>query len=165
MTQTSTRTPTGTSESTRLALSLLRQLTDTVEQLAGLSDHDLSFPTQHGCAMNGGLRRLLVHNAEHDRMHAGAISSARYAAKQMQESTLPHLTRELIRQRAELVGQLLHMDDALLDAPTPNEAAPNDEWSIRQHVEHVLYWERHSMAQIDSEMRERSLPPDAGDAE
>ena len=41
----------------------------------------------------------------------------------MQESPLSHLTRDLIFQRAELVGQLLHMDDALLDAK-----APNDEW-------------------------------------
>ena len=66
----------------------------------------------------------------------------------MQESPLSHLTRDLIFQRAELVGQLLHMDDALLDAK-----APNDEWSIREHVEHVLYWENNSMMQVASEMK------------
>ena len=136
-----------TSESADLAVRLLRQLADTVEQLSALSDDDLSFPTEHGCAMNGGIRRLLVHNAEHDRMHAGAVSTARYTAKQMQESPLAHLTRDLIRERAELVGQLLQTDDTLLDAKPPN-----DEWSIREHVEHVLYWEDNSMSQVTAEM-------------
>ena len=134
-------------ESAELAVRLLRQLADTVEQLSSLSDADLGYPTEHGCAMNGGLQRLLVHNAEHDRMHAGAVSTARYTAKQMQESSLAHLTRDLIRERAELVGQLLQTDDELLDAKPPN-----DEWSIREHVEHVLYWEHNSMSQVASEM-------------
>lgn len=135
------------SESAELAVRLLRQLADTVEQLSALSDADLGYPTAHGCAMDGGLQRLLVHNAEHDRMHAGAVSTARYTSKQMQESALAHLTRDLIRERAELVGQLLQTDDALLDAKPPN-----DEWSIREHVEHVLYWEDNSMSQLASEM-------------
>ena len=143
-----------TTESTQLALRLLRQLTDTIEQLSELSDDDLAFPTEHGCAMNGGVQRLLVHNAEHDRMHAGAVSTARYTAKQMQESPLAHLARDLIFQRAELVGQLLQMEDSLLDAK-----APNDEWSIREHVEHVLYWEGQlKMSQVASEMRGQASP-------
>ena len=144
-------------ESTELALKLLRQLTDTVEQLAGLSDDDLLFPTKHGCAMNGGLERLLVHNAEHDRMHAGAVSTARYTAKQMQESNLAHLTRDLLHVRMELVGQLLNMNDLLLDAK-----GPSDEWSIREHVEHVLYWEDNSMTQVASEMKAQAGSAAAG---
>ncbi len=139
------------SESRELALRLLRQLTETVEQLSAQSDAELDFPTKHGCAMNGGLRRLLVHNAEHDRMHNGAISTARYSAGRMQESELAKLTTELIRQRAELVGQLLQTDDALLDAK-----GPSDDWSIREHVEHVLYWEQNSMTQVASEMKAQS---------
>ena len=90
-------------------------------------------------------------------MHAGAVSTARYTAKQMQESPLSHLTRDLIFQRAELVGQLLHMDEALLDAK-----APNDEWSIREHVEHVLYWENNSMNQVASEMKSQAGAAAAG---
>lgn len=139
-------------ESTQLAIKLLHQLTDTVEQLSGVTDDDLTFPTEHGCAMAGGLERLLVHNAEHDRMHTGAVSTARFTARQMQESPLAHLTRDLIFQRAELVGQLLHMDDSLLDAK-----APNDDWSIREHVEHVLYWENNSMTQVASEMKAQAV--------
>ena len=134
-------------ESDELALQLLRQLTETVETLLGMEDGDLGFPTTHGCAMNGGIRRLLIHNAEHDRMHTGAVSTARFTAKQMQESELARLTRELIRERAELVGQLLQMPDELLDAK-----APNDEWSIREHVEHTLYWEQNSMTQASTEL-------------
>lgn len=139
--------PTTYRESDELALQLLRQLTETVETLLGMADDDLAFPTTHGCAMNGGIRRLLIHNAEHDRMHTGAVSTARFTAKQMQESELGRLTRELIRERAELVGQLLQMPDELLDAK-----APNDDWSIREHVEHTLYWEQNSMQQASSEL-------------
>lgn len=134
-------------ESDELALQLLRQLTETVETLLGMADDDLAFPTTHGCAMDGGIRRLLIHNAEHDRMHTGAVSTARFTARQMQESELGRLTRELIRERAELVGQLLQMPDDLLDAK-----APNDEWSIREHVEHTLYWEQNSMTQASAEL-------------
>ena len=139
--------PTTHRESDELVLQLLRQLTETVETLLGMADDDLAFPTTHGCAMNGGIRRLLIHNAEHDRMHTGAVSTARFTAKQMQESELGRLTRELIRERAELVGQLLQMPDELLDAK-----APNDDWSIREHVEHTLYWEQNSMQQASSEL-------------
>ena len=136
-------------ESTDLALKLLRQLRESVERLSALGDADLDFDTSHGCAMGGSLRRLLIHNAEHDHMHAGQVTSARFGAKAMLESELGRLTRELIRERAELVGQLLQMDDALLEAK-----APNDEWSVREHVEHVLYWEKDSMDTVVGELRE-----------
>ena len=138
------------SESAGLVLELLREAVASVERLIALDEGDLGFPTEHGCAMDGGIRRLLVHNAEHDRMHAGAVSTARYAARAMQESELGRLARDLLRQRVELAGQLLAMDDGLLDAK-----APNDEWSIREHVEHVLYWERNSMGQIGEELAAR----------
>ncbi len=137
-------------ESAELALELLREATSSVERLVELGEDDLAFPTEHGCAMDGGIRRLLVHNAEHDRMHAGAVSTARYTARAMQESELGRLARDLLRQRVELAGQLLAMDDALLDAK-----APNDEWTVREHVEHVLYWERNSMEQVGRELEER----------
>ncbi len=135
------------SESDRLALQLLEQLTETVRTLLAMDDDDLAFPTTHGCAMNGGVRRLLIHNAEHDRTHTSAMSAARQSARQMQESELARLTQELIRQRAELVGQLLQMPDELLEAK-----APSDDWSIRENVEHILFWENDSMVQASSEV-------------
>ena len=128
-------------ESNRLALALMRQLTETVERLAALSEEDLQRDVDHGCAMDGGLRRLLVHNAEHDRQHAAPISNARQRARQMPEAELPRLIRDLIHQRAEVVALLLALDDNVLDS-TP----PHDGWTVREHVEHLLYWENDSMA-------------------
>ena len=127
-------------ESNRLALALVRQLTETVERLAALSEDDLSRDVDHGCAMDGGLRRLLVHNAEHDRQHAAPISNVRQRSRQMPEAELPRLTRDLIHQRAEVVSLLLGMDDDLLEV-----RPPTDEWTVREHVEHLLYWEDDSM--------------------
>ena len=96
--------------------------------------------------MDGGVRRLLVHNAEHDRMHAGAISNARYEANRMQESELARLLRDWLRERTELVGQLLATDDAVLDL-----SADGDDWTVRQHVDHVLHWERDSVDTVLAE--------------
>jgi hypothetical protein len=127
--------------STQLALELIDQLVRTVRFLASQSDNDLDTGIDHVCAMRGGLRRLLVHNIEHERMHAGAISGARLQASRLQESELARLITDLIRNRAEVVGQLLVMDDSLLDAK-----AENDEWPVRKHIEHLLYWEKDSMA-------------------
>lgn len=136
------------SESTDLALKLLRQLTETVEFLSTLSDKDIDRNIDHVCAMNGNLRRLLVHNAEHERIHAGAISNARFTANDMQESQLARLIGELLRERVEVVRQLLLMDDALLDAKPEN-----DEWTVRKHVEHLLYWEKDSMSAASRDLK------------
>jgi len=140
------------SESRELSLQLLRQMNQTVERLLLLSEEDLGKAVDHVCAMNGGLRRLLVHNAEHERIHAGAISNARFTAKRMQESDFAHLALELMRSRIEVVGQLLFMEDALLDAKPQN-----DEWPIRKHIEHLLYWEKDSM-----DAMVRDLKPERG---
>lgn len=128
-------------ESGQLAVKLMTQLAETVAQLGGQSEADLGRAVDHGCAMDGGLRRLLVHNAEHDRQHAAPISNTRQRARQMPEAELPRLIRDLIHQRAEVIGLLLGMDDDLLDAKPPG-----DEWTVREHVEHLLYWEHDSMA-------------------
>ena len=71
-----------------------------------------------------------------------AISNARTSGGALQESELASLLRE----RAELVGQLLTGPDGVLDL-----VAAGDEWDVREHVEHVLYWERDS---IDTAVRE-----------
>ncbi|MDA0350739.1 MAG: hypothetical protein O3A10_00835 [Chloroflexi bacterium] len=134
------------SETRTLARQLLDSIAETVDRLQQLSDDDLDHACSHGCAMDGGVRRLLVHNLEHDRMHAGAISSARYDGKAMQESELARLLRDWLRERVELAGQLLVSDDAVLGL-----RAKGDEWTVREHVEHVLHWEHDS---VDVVMRE-----------
>ena len=138
------------SESKELALQLLKQMNQTVERLLQFSDEDLGKAVDHVCAMNGGFRRLLIHNAEHERMHAGTISNARFTARRMQESELALLIRELMRHRIEVAGQLLLMEDDLLDTK------PEDgEWPVRQHIEHLLYWEKDSVDAIVRDLRKQ----------
>ena len=137
-------------ETRTLARQLLDSIAETVDRLQALSDADLDRAVSHGCAMDGGLRRLLVHNAEHDRIHAGTVSNARYEGRVMQESDLPRLLRDWLRERVELAGQLLASDDAVLDL-----TVAGDDWTVRQHVEHVLHWERDS---IDSALAELGGP-------
>jgi hypothetical protein len=136
------------SETRTLVRQLLSSMTETIDQLQQLSDADLDEASAHGCAMDGGLRRLLVHNLEHDRLHAGTVSNARYDNRQLQESELARLLRDWLRERTELVGQLLVADDSVLDLKV-NE----DEWDVRQQIEHVLYWEKDS---VDTVMAEAS---------
>jgi hypothetical protein len=128
------------SETRTLARQLLTSMAETVDRLQALSDDDLDRACSHGCAMDGGIRRLLVHNIEHDRLHAGTVSNARYDNRQMQESELARLLRDWMRERTELVGQLLVSDDAMLDLHVND-----DEWDVRQQIEHVLFWEHDSI--------------------
>ncbi len=133
-------------ESRDLIRELLLEITSTVDTLLQLDDSDLDAPCSHGCAYNGGIRRLLVHNAEHDRMHAAAISNARADHQAFQESELARLTRDWLRERVELIGQLIGADADILAMK-----AKGDDWDVRQQVEHVLYWEADSMRVVRDE--------------
>ena len=128
------------SGSRALVRELLETMTETIDGLLALDDGTLDHSCSHGCAQGGGVRRLLVHNAEHDRMHAGAISGARSQARELQQSELARLLRDWLRERAELVGQLMAAPDEVLEL-----RASGDEWDVREHAEHVLYWERDSI--------------------
>ena len=128
-------------ESQRLVKQLLDSITETVEQLQRLNDADLDADCSHGCAQGGGVRRLLIHNIEHDRAHAGAISGIRSDAHQLQQSELAFLVRDWLRERVELVGQLLQTPDEVLELT----GAGDEDWSVRKHVEHVLYYERETI--------------------
>lgn len=134
------------SEGNALAIELLRSITKTAEQLLTLGDDDLDHDCSHGCAMGGGVRRLLIHNADHERQHAGAVTNARMHRAELQESEHARLVRDWLRERVELAWLLIGASDELLDAPTGE-----GEWSVRKNVEHVLYWERDT---IDTALRE-----------
>jgi uncharacterized damage-inducible protein DinB len=86
------------------------------------------------------VRDLLAHNIDHEQMHAGQVYSLRYSLKKMQKGQVDRLMAETLRARANLVAALIGLDDKDLDAQ-----APDDDWTIRQVVEHTLYWERHSI--------------------
>jgi hypothetical protein len=62
---------------------------------------------------------------------------------------------ETLRARANLVAALIGLDDKDLDA-----RVPDDDWTIRQVVEHTLYWERHSIDDLGRARRGRRLPDD-----
>jgi uncharacterized damage-inducible protein DinB len=121
---------------------LVEAMAETVATLSRLEEGDLDRISGHPCAMGGTVRKLLVHNLAHDRMHLGQIHEKRWALDVMQEGDLPRLLAESVTARAGLVAALLDLPDEALDR-RPEEGAT----TIREVIEHVLYWERNSMAQ------------------
>jgi uncharacterized damage-inducible protein DinB len=121
---------------------LTQSMADTVATLSRLQEGDLDEISGHPCAMGGTVRKLLVHNLAHDRMHLGQIHEKRWALDVMQEGDLPRLLAESVQARAAIVAALLDLPDEALDQ-RPEEGAT----TIREVIEHVLYWERNSMAQ------------------
>jgi uncharacterized damage-inducible protein DinB len=127
---------------------LIRQLMDsmaeTVATLSQLKDKDLKSVSGHPCAMGGSVQKLLVHNLAHDRMHLGQIHDKRWALDRMQEGELARLLAELLVARAEIIASLIDLPDEALDQCS-DKGSTNT--TIREVIEHVLYWERDSMAQ------------------
>jgi DinB superfamily len=121
---------------------LVESMAETAATLSRLAEGDLDRISGHPCAMGGTVRKLVVHNLAHDRMHLGQIHEKRWALDVMQEGDLPRLLAESVTARAGLVAALLDLPDEALDR-RPEEGAT----TIREVIEHVLYWERNSMAQ------------------
>jgi uncharacterized damage-inducible protein DinB len=119
-------------------------LIETVTTLRRLEEADLDRVSGHPCAMGGAVRKLLIHNVAHDRMHLGQIHEKRWALDRMQEGNLPRLLADLIGARAALIAALIDLPDEALDQRSPESAT---ETTLREVVEHVLYWEQDSMAQ------------------
>ncbi len=132
-----------TTEAEKLIALLSESLTQTLQQLAQLTDADLDQHSDHPCAMGGTARDLLTHNIDHERMHVGQVYSARYGLKEMQKGQVARLMAETLRARADLMASLIGLPEAALDAKLPDE-----DWTVRQMIEHTIYWERHSMADL-----------------
>ncbi|MDX1933611.1 MAG: DinB family protein [Capsulimonadales bacterium] len=95
--------------------------------------------SDHPCAMSGHLADLIAHNAEHERMHYGQISDRRYSLGALQRTPRERYLAEWYRERATLIALLLDLPDELLDRePEPGVT------TIRQIVEHVLFWDEDS---------------------
>lgn len=139
----------------QLVALLLSSLSETLGVLAHLSDAELDDLSEHPCAMGGSIRDLLNHNIDHEQMHAGQIYSLRYAQKRMQKGQVDRLMAETLRARANLVAALIGLDDRDLDT-----LSSDDDWTIRQVVEHTVYWERHSIDDLAASKLERRLPED-----
>ncbi len=97
-------------------------------------------PSDHICAMGGSVNDLLAHNAEHERMHYGQIADRRYALGLLQRSPRQRYLAEWYRERAALIALLLDLPDEALDRVTEE-----GQTTIRQIVEHVLYWDHDSV--------------------
>ena len=134
---------------------LLSSLHETLGVLSHLSDAELDDLSEHPCAMGGAVRALLTHNIDHEQMHAGQVYSLRYSLKKMQTSQVDRLMAESIRARANLIAALIGLDDMDIDARTPD-----DDWTIREIVEHTIYWERHSIDDLAEGRLKPRLPSD-----
>ena len=129
-------------------------LADTLRVLSVLSDAELDDASQHPCAMGGAVRDLLTHNIDHERMHVGQVYSARYSLKKMQKSQVDRLMAETLRARVDLIASLIGLPDDALDQRTPD-----DQWTIREMIEHTIYWERHSIDDLaQTKLRTRVSP-------
>jgi hypothetical protein len=127
-------------EVSRLIERLQAQQNATLRAFDGLTSGDLERPDDHGCAVGGTLGGLLAHNIEHDRMHTGQVATKRWELGVMQGDPAQRLLAELYRERALLISSLIGLPDAALDR-RPAEG----ETTIREVIEHVLYWERDSV--------------------
>jgi uncharacterized damage-inducible protein DinB len=112
---------------------------ETLDVLYDLPQDRLQQPCGHGCARGGTARDLLVHNIVHEKQHTGQVWSVRDQLRVLPgwgNQDLPTLLAEYYTSRAQL------------------DAKPEDGgWTIRETVEHVLYWDRNSMDTLHAELR------------
>ena len=134
---------------------LISSLSESLGVLAHLSDAELDDLSEHPCAMGGTERDLLTHNIDHEQMHAGQVYSLRYSMRKMQTGQVDRLMAETIKARTNLISTLIGMDDLDLD-----KRVPDDDWTVRQIVEHTLYWERHSIDDLAEGKLKSRLPSD-----
>lgn len=131
-------------ETRSLIRALQTAINETLDQLAALTDEQLDAACSHPCGRGPGesnaIRQLLANDIDHERMHAGQVLGLRHDLGVMQSQT-DRLLGEWLRERAALIGALVGLPDEALDRRPKAE-----EWSIREVVEHTLYWERDSLS-------------------
>ena len=132
--------PAPDTEVSLLIRTLADRIFDSLESLATLDDAELDAPCGHPCATGGTVRSLLTHNVDHERMHIGQVYNIRYEAGMMQNVETARLLAEWLRDRAALIASLYGLSDADLD-----RHHAEGQYSIRETVEHVLYWEKDSV--------------------
>lgn len=137
-----------TTEVNTLIQALIDRIGDSLDRLAALSDEELDAPCGHPCATAGTVRSLLTHNIDHERMHVGQVYNIRYEAKVMQNAEVTRLLAEWFRDRALLISSLYGFSDDDLD-----RRHGTGEYSVRETIEHVLYWEKDS---VDGLLAERA---------
>ncbi len=129
---------------------LMQSMFDSLEALSSLTDAELDASSAHPCAMGGTVRDLLTHNIDHERMHTGQVYNVRYMSKMMQKGQVDRLSAEWFRERATLMASLIGLTDEELDG-----VFADGEYSIRETIEHVIYWEKDSVADLVQDIQER----------
>ncbi len=124
----------------QLIARLHAQMNRTLENFSGLSTEDMARPDDHGCAVGGTLGGLLAHNVEHDRMHTGQVATKRWELGVMQGDVAQRLLAEWYRERALLISSLIGLPDEAL-----NRRPAEGETTIREVIEHVLFWDKDSV--------------------
>ena len=126
---------------------LIKRLQDsfnaTLDVLYDLPQECLQQPCSHGCARGGTARDLLVHNIFHEKQHTGQVWSVRDQLKLLPgwgSRDLPAMLADYYNSRAQLITALFGLADDQLDAK-PGDGG----WTIRETIEHVLYWDRNSI--------------------
>ena len=147
------------SEVLKLIGELQRSMSETLSRLKDLTDAHLDHACSHGCAMGDGVRGLLVHNIDHERMHLGQVHNIRFELKTMQRDYIARLMAEWLRERAALASALVGLPDEALDM-----RIGENEWTIRETIEHTLYWERNSVEHLVHEQELRLADSPAGES-
>ena len=135
---------------------MIRRLQDsfneTLDVLYDLPQDYLQQPCAHGCARGGSARDLLVHNIFHEKQHTGQVWSVRDQLRVLQgwgNQDLPALLADYYTSRAQLIAALFGLTDEQLDAK-PTDGG----WTIRETIEHVLYWDRDSIKALHVECQQ-----------
>ena len=124
---------------------------ESFEKIKEIPESYLDEPCRHACARKGQVWHLLTHNIEHERMHRGQIISARDSLRRLQQDRRSRLLADLYVARAELIAALIGLNDDDLD-----KAPKEGKWSIREVVDHVIYWDRNSIDDLSKQFHEDS---------
>jgi uncharacterized damage-inducible protein DinB len=125
---------------------------ETLHALYDVPPAALQQPCAHGCARGGTARDLLVHNIFHEKQHTGQVWSVRDQLRLLPgwgSQDLPTLLADYYTSRAQLIAALFGLADDQLDAKPPDGG-----WSIRETIDHVLYWDRDSIDMLKGEVQQ-----------
>jgi len=125
---------------------------ETLHALYDVPPASLQQPCAHGCARGGTARDLLVHNIFHEKQHTGQVWSVRDQLRLLPgwgSQDLPTLLADYYTSRAQLIAALFGLADDQLDAKPPDGG-----WSIRETIDHVLYWDRDSIDMLKDEVQQ-----------
>jgi len=131
-------------ETRRLIRELQQAMNATLDRLYDLADADLDRACSHPCGKGRGeatsIWHLLANDIDHEKLHAAGVLNARHDLRLMQSGP-ERLLAEWLKERAALIGALIGLEDAELDL-----RLREGEWSFREMIEHVIYWEQDSIA-------------------